>query len=270
MHGVRRIDSGIADEIERADAFSLVAWNYLYYRRYIDINDIVPWVDRLLQQQTILPLDKKSARPLKYRLSKFLYMLGDSLPVLIPLIPDKRIKLSIQETERYFINQDNIGCKVRELQKNRLRDAVAGQDKIMLIAHSLGSVIAYDALWELDRLEGVNNCVDTLLTIGSPLGMHYVQKRLLGNTDSIQPTYPCNIRTWINVSARGDLVALDPVLANDFGEMITGGYVEGLRDMGKNIFNYYRDKKGLNVHKSYGYLVNPVVSQVITDWWKAA
>lgn len=270
LHGIRQIDSEVAVEIERTDAFSLVAWNYHFYHRYRDIGDIVPWVDRLLQQQTILPHDINDARPLKYRLTKFLYMLGDNLPLLIPLIPDKRVKLSIQDTERYFINRDNIGCMTRELQKNSLRDAVARQDKVLLIGHSMGSVIAYDALWELDHLEGISECVDTFLTIGSPLGMNYVQKRLLGNTDSSTPTYPCNMRTWVNVSARGDLVALDPVLGNDYGEMVARGYIEDIRDMGRNIYNFYRDEKGLNVHKSYGYLVNPVVAQLIADWWKGA
>ena len=270
MHGIRQIDSEVAVEIERDDAFSLVAWNYLFYHRYRDIGEIAPWVDRLVQQQRILPHDINSARPLKYRLTKFLYMLGDNLPLLIPLIPDKRVMLQIQDTERYFTNRDNIGCRTRELQKNRLRDAVARQDKVMLIGHSMGSVIAYDALWELDYLEGVTDCVDTFLSIGSPLGMNYVQKRLLGNAANSMPTYPRNMRSWINVSARGDLVALDPVLANDYGEMLIRGYIEDIRDMGRNIYNYYRDEKGLNVHKSYGYLVNPVVAQVIADWWKAA
>lgn len=270
LHGIRTIDSEVADEIERTEAFSLVAWNYLFYHIYIDINRITPWVDRLLEQPVILPHDIRSARPLRYRLSKLLYVMADYLPLLIPLIPDRRIKLSIQDTERYFINNDNIGCRIRELQKAPLRDAVAGQHKVLLIGHSMGSVIAYDSLWELDHLEGISNCVDTLLTIGSPLGMNYVQKRLFGKVDSNTPTYPRNIRTWINVSARGDLVALDPVLANDFGTMITRGCIENISDMGKNIYNHYRDEKGLNVHKSYGYLVNPVISRVIADWWRAA
>jgi hypothetical protein len=40
--------------------------------------------------------------------------------------------------------------------------------------------------------------------------------------------------------------------------------------MRNDIMNNYRDDKGLNVHKSYGYLANPHVAQVIADWWRVA
>jgi hypothetical protein len=52
--------------------------------------------------------------------------------------------------------------------------------------------------------------------------------------------------------------------------MVTENYIDSIDDRSDCIFNHYRDAQGLNVHKSYGYLVNPVVDKVITDWWKAA
>ena len=134
----------------------------------------------------------------------------------------------------------------------------------------LGEVIAYDSLWELHHLEDMQHCVDCLLTIGSPLGMNYVQRRLIGQHDKQAPDYPGNVRSWVNISARGDLVALDPTLANDFGKMIEKNLLESITDHRAGIYNHYRDEKGLNVHKSYGYLVNPVVARTITDWWTNA
>ena len=139
----------------------------------------------------------------------------------------------------------------------------------MLVAHSMGSIIAYDALWELHHAEGMEVCIDCLLTIGSPLGMRYVQKRLVGNGQPHPRRYPGNFQSWVNISARGDLVALDPSLGNDFSEMVTENYIDSIDDRSDRIFNYYRDDRGLNVHKSYGYLVNPVVAGIIADWWKA-
>jgi len=270
LQGVQRIDPAIADDIAATDSFTLVAWNRHFYDAVIDIEQITPWVDRLLAQQTFPESDIAAVRSIKYRLARLLYQLGDHLHWLIPLIPDKRIKASIQETERYFSNHNDIACKIRGLQKQPLREAAENDDKVLLIGHSMGSIIAYDSLWELHHLENMEDCVDTLLTIGSPLGMHYVQQHLSGLNNQQVPSYPGNLRQWINVSARGDLVALDRSLADDFRAMIDHQQIESITDWREDIFNHYRDSKGLNAHKSYGYLINPVVSKTIADWWRTA
>lgn len=270
LHGVRRIDPDVADEIAARDCFSLIAWNSLVYTTERDIDDDRRWVDRLLLQETPREADIREARPVKYRLTRAMYQIGDHLPWLIPLIPDRRIKLSVRDTDIYFSNHGNIGCRIRNLQKAPLRAAAARGDRVLLIGHSMGSVIAYDSLWELDHLEGLLSNVDCFLTIGSPLGMRYVQRRLIGLGQSRPRIYPRNIRRWVNIAARGDLVALDPSLADDFGEMVRSGTTERITDLTRGVYNHYRDGHGLNVHKSYGYLVNPHVAQVITQWWKEA
>lgn len=270
LQGVQRIDPAIADDIAATESFTLVAWNRHFYDAVIDIEQITPWVDRLLAQQTFPESDIAAVRSIKYRLARLLYQLGDHLHWLIPLIPDQRIKASIQETERYFSNHNDLACKIRGLQKQPLREAAENDDKVLLIGHSMGSIIAYDSLWELHHLENLEDCVDTLLTIGSPLGMHYVQQHLSGLNNQQVPSYPGNLRQWINVSARGDLVALDRSLADDFRAMIDHQQIESITDWREDIFNHYRDSKGLNAHKSYGYLINPVVSKTIADWWRTA
>ena len=270
LHAVGRLDAGVAREIDAMDVFTLIPWNHMFYSEYRDINNDIPWVDRLLAIDTPDSADISGARPLAYRVAKFMYLLGDIMPWLIPLIPDKRVKISIRDTERYFANRDNIACRIRESLKSRLREAHNNNDRILLIGHSMGSVIAYDALWELDHLEGIHQCVDCFLTIGSPLGMNYVQRRLINHENHHPDPYPGNIHKWINVSARGDLVALDPAIANDFDDMVKKHYIDSIEDRAKGVYNFYRDEKGLNVHKSYGYLANPVVARIIVDWWKSA
>ena len=269
LHGVKKTDPGIAREIETTDCFSLVAWNRSFYDKELDTNRITPWVDRLLSQDIFPESDIEAVRTVKYRLARSFYQIGDLLPWLIPLLPDERIKSSIHDTELYFRNHENIACRVRDIQKQPLREAAGRADRVLLIGHSMGSVIAYDSLWELHHLENIEHCVDCLLTIGSPLGMNYVQRRLIGLRDKQIPDYPGNIRTWVNISSRGDLVALDRSLANDFREMVEQGYVEDITDRKSGIYNHYRDDRGLNVHKSYGYLTNPVVAQTIADWWNS-
>ncbi len=130
LHSVGRLDADVAREIEATDAFTLVPWNYTFYNEYRDINRDIPWVDRLLEIDTPDSADISAARPLAYRFAKFMYMIGDIMPWLIPLIPDKRVKISIQDTERYFANHDNIACRIREYLKSALREGLwqSGQD----------------------------------------------------------------------------------------------------------------------------------------------
>ena len=241
----------------------------MLYDEVRDISDDLPWIDQLLRGDSP-PINARAAQSLKYHVARTMYQAGDHLSWLIPMIPDPRVKLSIRETGLYFDNHHNIGCHIRQLQKSPLREAASKGECVLLIGHSMGSIIAYDALWELDHLEGVRTCVDQFLTIGSPLGMNYVQKRLAGRQEHMLRRYPCNIGNWVNISSQGDLVALDPSLANDFDEMVKNKCVSKITDIQENILNQYRDHKGLNVHKSYGYLVNPAVATVIADWWKAA
>jgi hypothetical protein len=265
--GVRRIDPATAAAIVATHAFSLVAWGRLFYQEEIPAFADLPWVEQLLSQGSWPEDDIHDARPVRYRMARLMYQIGDHLPWLIPLIPDSRVKLSIQETETYFSNHGNLGAHIREVQKQPLREAASAGDRVLLIAHSMGSIIAYDALWELDHLEGIRPCVDCFLTIGCPLGMNYVQKRLIGMQHHHPRIYPGNIRRWVNVAARGDLVALDPTLADDFHGMVLQHDVDSITDLRYGVYNHYRDNKGLNVHKSYGYLVNPHVARIVYEWW---
>ena len=144
----------------------------------------------------------------------------------------------------------------------------ARDERVLIISHSMGSVIAYDTLWELTHIEKNPGRVDLFLTIGSPLGMRFTQQRLLGTRESGTQRYPGNIRHWVNMASQGDLTALDPTLRDDFKAMLELGVIQSLTDMNGGIFNYFRNDQGLNVHRSYGYLVNPRVGEVIARWWK--
>ena len=50
---------------------------------------------------------------------------------------------------------------------------------------------------------------------------------------------------------------------------LTLGVIQSIAYMDGGIFNFFRNDLGLNVHRSYGYLVNPRVGEVIARWWKA-
>lgn len=103
--------------------------------------------------------------------------------------------------------------------REAVRDTVAGvidaRRPRAVVAHSLGSVVTYEALWHRPDLK-----VDLLLTIGSPLGMpRVVQDRLVPPLDQRtgRGATPPGVTTWVNVADRGDLVAATGSLADSFG-----------------------------------------------------
>jgi hypothetical protein len=78
--------------------------------------------------------------------------------------------------------------------------------------------------------------------------------------------YTRNIRCWKNLTAIGDLTAIDPWLENDFGEMLELGLVESIDD--EEMFNFFRLNGELNVHAEYGYLSNEKTALTIAAWWR--
>ena len=269
LRGVERADPAVAGEIaEKPASFLMIPWNPLYYQCYKPLDEDLPWIDALLQQAGPTRQDVHEALSFRRRFAWLLYTAADLFNFLIPLLPDTAVKNTIQETARYFSDEQEIGRQVRELLKAPLRRMLADGERILTIAHSMGSVIAYDSLWELTHIEKNPGRIDLFLTLGSPLGMRFTQQRLRGRHETGAQRYPHNIRRWTNVAAQGDLTALDPTLRDDFKAMLELGLVESITDMNGGIFNYFRNERGLNVHRSYGYLANPRVGEAIARWWK--
>jgi pimeloyl-ACP methyl ester carboxylesterase len=85
-------------------------------------------------------------------------------------------------------------------------NAVVEHRPDIVIAHSLGSVVAYEALWAHQ-----DTPVDLLITIGSPLALpHAVFPRLSPAPEQGKGARPPAVRQWINIADPGDLVAIPP------------------------------------------------------------
>jgi len=267
VEGVRRVDSGVADTLQDSYAqFHLVNWNDLYYHSHEDVTTDIPWVDALINKHGPTEQDIQDANSWNIWLSRVLLTMGDDIPLLIRFLPEE-VQSAADEISRYFNNTDNIGSDVRGLLKKTLHPMLENQDDVLLIGHSLGSVISYDTLWELSHQERVNGKVD-LLTLGSPLGTHYMKHRLLGMNSQGGKSYPDLIRHWINFLAEGDLVGLNGKFKESFHQMLELQLVESIEDHSHGIYNIFRSEEGLDCHRSYGYMVSPAVGSIIADWWK--
>lgn len=267
LEGVHRADPEIFESISKnRDNFHLSDWNHIYYHRYKDSSLDLPWIDALINTHGPTKQDVQEANSFHVKFDRLLFTIADYIPFIIHFLP-KTIRMMVEETNRYFNNEDNIACDVREKLKKILRPLLENGEKTLIIGHSLGSVISYDTLWELSHIEQLEGKLD-LLTIGSPLGMNYVQHRLMGHTKEGKQRYPTIISHWVNIASVGDITALDRLIYDDFSEMLELGAIDSLEDHCKGIYNFFKNDQGLNCHRSYGYLVNPAVGKVIADWWQ--
>ncbi len=100
----------------------------------------------------------------------------------------------------------------REVMRRSLKDRLEpGGGPFVVIAHSQGTMIAYDVLSEMSGLD-----VPLFVTIGSPLGIQEVQDQLKRFTKQKKLGVPACVGRWINVYDDDDPVAVDEKLANDY------------------------------------------------------
>lgn len=262
--GVLRHDAALAGRLE-ACRLDIAAWNFLYYGEYGSLDDDIPWIDRLLEGDGATEDDIREARHWSKWLTRLLYSIGDHAHWLTGALPDPRVRAMIRDTLRYFDNTGGIADRIRNLVKHEIRRAREQSESVCVVSHSMGTVIAYESLWSLTHDDRRSAGVELFLTLGSPLGMNYVQKRLLGLRDG-SGRYPEGVREWVNVSAVGDLVSVDQHVEDDFAAMVAQGGAGSIRDIHHDIYTAFRNAHGLNPHRSYGYLAHPEVGAVIAAW----
>ncbi|MEJ2158940.1 MAG: hypothetical protein P8X53_00445 [Chromatiales bacterium] len=268
VEGCRRADPELARQLEREpDIFSLLSWNSFFYSESEDIGPDLPWIDLVLERSAPDPRDIRDARSWNKRFLRLLYGIADRMPWLVDLIPDPHMKNTLQQANRYFENHNHLAEQARALVIDAVSEAWRDQVPICVIGHSLGSVIAFDALWELDHIEHSRAQVDLFLTFGSPLGSNYVRKRLLGAAYRHERRFPGNIRSWVNLPAVGDHISLDKDFEEYFAEMLDVGETREILQPAGPLYNLYRDENGLNPHRSYGYLCHREVGAAVQSWW---
>jgi hypothetical protein len=266
LTSVRRIDPAVADAIGAADAFDIVSWTFDFYGTHRDFELDRAAVDAVIEQVEADEKDIAEATSWSRRLTRWLYRLGDRVPFLIPHVANEKAAVHLRDLQRYLGDDNGIATHARRMLKMRLRAADEAGQPVLLIAHSMGSVIAYDSLWEMSHSSRDHLRLDMLLTMGSPLGQNYMQKRLKGARQPGYARYPTNIGRWKNLAAIGDLTALDRRLSDDFDGMLELGLLETFED--ERLLNWFRLEGRLNVHAEYGYLVNEKTARTIVEWWR--
>lgn len=219
------------------------------------------------------------AKVTKFGLS-ILDALGTALTIKDNVIEEFMREINIYKNDQY------IADRMREPLENMLREAWDKKNNIVLITHSMGTFIAYDVLWRFSHrsenkyTDYKKSKINYFITMGSPLGDEKLRDFMLierwkkaPNSESVEERkrfYPLNIKKWHNFSAYGDVVCHDSTLDDDFfrgmRKDIRGYKIDDLKDYTK-LYNPFTTPEGKqNPHKSYGYLIQPKLSQKFKEF----
>jgi len=218
------------------------------------------------------PLEDKKPEPenLSARIFKYIeeqldkIFLRDDMTLNFNNVTDRIIHNYFRDLEVYYSNQSidqhNPDILARVAIRKRLLDILKkhATDEILLLCHSMGSIIAYDVL-----INHHDECsISTFVTIGSPLGIPIIISRIFKEQQSLR--VPVNIKkNWYNLSDPEDLVAMDHTLEDDFP--VNQNNIK-IQDM--LVYNDYRINSKKNPHKVYGYLRTPEMTKIITEFLK--
>jgi len=126
---------------------------------------------------------------------------------------ERFVNRALAQVTRYLTEEAIRGAALDAVMK------LIDPDTKVLIGHSLGSVVAFEAA---HRLPGP---LPLLLTIGSPLGLQTV---IYPRLRPQPPAFPPQVERWVNVADRDDFIAAEPDLTPMFsGGMPAGSTFEG-------------------------------------------
>ena len=268
VEGVRRIDPQSAAQMQEHDhCFDIVSWTYDFYGEHRDLSLDLAAIDALIAQESASEQDIAEAVSWKRRFLRWMYAVADQFPFLMHPLADENLEIHLRDLRRYVKNKNDIAEVVRRRLKMPLRDAWKLDRPVLLIGHSMGSIVAYDSLWQLSQEPDYEQKIDLFMTMGSPLAQKFIQRRIKGAKGAQNNRYPRTIRRWVNIAAVGDLTSIDMKMENDYEDMVKLGLLESIVD--KQVFNYFRLDGELNVHAEYGYLINEVTAGFVSEWWRA-
>lgn len=159
------------------------------------------------------------------------------LDELVKTLTEQHVDRLVAQAAAYFDREE-----VRSTAQARVAAAI-DDDTRVVVAHSLGSVVAYETLCGL-----ADGPVTDFVTLGSPLAGPQIRPRLVPAPTDGHGVAPPGIRSWTNVMADGDPACTAP-LAPVFGERVTDRRVDN----------------GHRVHDPEPYLNNATTGRAIAD-----
>ena len=143
-----------------------------------------------------------------------------------------------------YLNKPGVYDEINGIVRDQVFGDLGDTSRTVVIGHSLGTIVSYVLMRSLGETPGF----PLYLTIGSPLGIKIVRKRV-----GMPYITPPPLGTWINGSDREDFVALHPALtAETFGPAAVRNIVD-------------LDNGHADAHAAENYLAQPVIANAIFD-----
>ncbi|MDT0331444.1 hypothetical protein [Nocardiopsis lambiniae] len=155
-------------------------------------------------------------------------------------IAQRALIFDLKQVSRYLSDTD-----LRQSARKRILERIT-PDTQVVIAHSLGSVVAYEALCSIP-----DHSVRALVTLGSPLGLRLIFDRLdpAPNPQGAWPSGAWPGFAWTNVADPGDVVAVVADLKPQFGSQVSSVQVHN----------------GPHAHKVVNYLTDAATGNAIAN-----
>lgn len=195
--------------------------------------------------------------------------LNDDFSLNYSYITDIIVNKYFRDLEIYYTENcsdlSDKSCKAKDLIKGRLLAILEKykNDNIMLVSHSMGSIIAFDVL----SFDAPHIPVRTFVTMGSPLGLPIViskiaaeEKRRLNDYNHMV-TPPSVTKNWYNFADITDKIAFNYKLAESFSQNEQNVEPEDFL-----VENNYESNGKRNPHKSFGYLRTNEFAQILNDF----
>jgi len=261
----------------RLSQFTLVYWANLLHPRPLD-PEVRDKKNPLYLDSPYIPAGKATEKKPNIRkrvldyIERQLYkiILNKDLSINYASVTDLVLRryfrdLGIYYSKQCLDRQKEAMCPVQDVMRGELASVLRKYRKkdILLIAHSMGSIIAYDVL-----TQSVPDIpLHTLVTMGSPLGVPAVMLKILSEQRKkpqkhITVKTPENIvGTWYNFSDPRDKVATDYNLSDDYKENS-----RHVRAIDVIVHNDYEYEGKQNPHSVYGYLRTPEMARAVYNF----
>lgn len=164
----------------------------------------------------------------------------------VPFGSGRSIALFTRDVYRYLKNQG-----IRDTIDSGVASAMSTSTEMVVVAHSLGTVVAYNLLRQQAQARGWR--VPLFVTLGSPLAVTEIRKTLRGMATL---RCPAGVSRWFNAMDERDAVALYPLDVASFPLDPAEPTIENKRDV---------RNKTTNRHGIAGYLDDEVVAKRIHD-----
>jgi hypothetical protein len=260
--------------------FRLVYWAHCLHPQPLDPNVknkknplylANPYIPaRTVHKKRPTSLSKKVLDYIRRQLRKI--MINEDLSINYTAVTDLIIRRYFRDLDIYYSKQCQDRNKCMSPAKEVIREELSrilrkySKRGILLIGHSMGSIIAYDVL----TYSVPDVPIHTLVTMGSPLGLPPIMIKILAEQGKkpkkhITSRTPENITTaWYNFSDLRDRVATDYTLSDDYT-----ANARHVRAVDTIVSNNYTYKGNANPHNVYGYLRTPELAHVIDGFLNA-